>query len=337
MKRFFLIFLSVALVIGALVAWYSYQIVTEGVTAFRQDAKVLYIPSPLSIDSLAQQLYIDSMITSPVEFERVAALKKFTTAKPGRYIIKQGMSHNNIINKLRNGNQDPLQVALNPSRTIEELAGRVGAELLLDSADLVTLMRNPATASDYGFTEDTFKSMIIADTYEFWWTTDGIEFLDRMKREYDRFWNQERRDLAAAIDLSPHEVTTLASIVHAETAKRDEAPAVAGLYLNRLRIGMPLQADPTLIYALQDFSIRRVLNVHKTIDSPYNTYKYSGLPPEPINFPDPNYIDAVLNAKEHDYIFMCAKADFSGYHHFSRTLDQHNVYAREYQKALSNR
>lgn len=336
MKRYFLLIFLVALALGAFLAWYGYTLVTAGVTAFRQDEKVVFIPSPLPIDSLAMQLAADSVITSPQHFQRVAGWKKFSKAKPGRYVFKQGMSHNSIINKLRSGDQDPVRVSFNNTRTIEELASRVGAQIEADSTDLVFLLKNPNTAAEYGFTEASFKAMFIPNTYEFWWDTDAVEFLDRMKKEYDAFWTQERLDLAKAMNFSVNEVTTLASIVHAETAKRDEAPVVAGLYLNRLRIGMALQADPTLIYAHQDFSIRRVLNIHKEIDSPYNTYKYPGLPPGPINFPDPNYIDAVLNADNHDYIFMCAKADFSGYHNFARTLDQHNAYAREYQQALNN-
>jgi UPF0755 protein len=336
MKRFFLLLLLAALALGAFLAWYGYELVTAGVTAFRQDEKAVFISTPLSIDSLAQQLAADSVITSPEHFQRVAGWKKFTKAKPGRYVVTQGMSHNSIINKLRSGDQDPVRVTFNSTRTVEELASRVGAQIAADSADLVFLLRNPNTAAEYGFTEAAFKSMFIPNTYEFWWDTDAVAFVDRMKKEYDAFWTQERRDLATSLNLTLNEVTTLASIVHAETAKRDEAPVVAGLYLNRLRIGMALQADPTLIYAHQDFSIRRVLNIHKEIDSPYNTYKYPGLPPGPINFPDPNYIDAVLKADKHNYVFMCAKADFSGYHNFSRTLDQHNAYAREYQRALNN-
>lgn len=336
MKRFFLLLILAALALGAFLAWYGYELVTVGVTAFRQDEKVVFIASPLSIDSLSQQLAADSVIASPKHFQRVAGWKRFTKAKPGRYVVKQGMSHNSIINKLRSGDQDPVRVTFNSTRSVEELAGRVGAQIAADSADLVFLLRNPNTAAEYGFTENSFKSMFIPNTYEFWWDTDAVAFLERMKNEYDAFWTQERRDLAKAMNFSVNEVTTLASIVHAETAKRDEAPVVAGLYLNRLRIGMALQADPTLIYAHQDFSIRRVLNIHKEIDSPYNTYKYAGLPPGPINFPDANYIDAVLKADKHDYIFMCAKADFSGYHNFSRTLDQHNVYANEYRRAISN-
>jgi UPF0755 protein len=336
MKRYFLLLLLAALALGAFLAWYGYTLVTAGVTAFRQDEKVVFITTPLSIDSLSLQLAADSVITSPTHFQRVAGWKKFLKAKPGRYVIKSGMSHNSIINKLRSGNQDPVRVSFNSTRTLEELAGCVGAQIAADSADLVFLLRNPNTAAEYGFTEYSFKSMFIPNTYEFWWDTDAAAFLERMKKEYDTFWTQERLDLAKAMNFSVNEVTTLASIVHAETAKRDEAPVVAGLYLNRLRIGMALQADPTLIYAHQDFSIRRVLNIHKEIDSPYNTYKYAGLPPGPINFPDPNYIDAVLKADKHDYIFMCAKADFSGYHNFSRTLDQHNVYANEYRRAISN-
>ncbi len=335
MKRFFVSVLALVLIAGAVGIWYGNRMINSSVTAFRQDAKSLYIPSEIDIETLAEQLETDSFIISRMDFTRVSEVKKFTRVKPGKYLIKQGATNNSIINKLRSGEQDPVKVTFNSTRTAEELAGRVSQQILADSAEIVALLKSDDIAAQYGFTPESFKSMFIPNTYEFWWTSNAEDFVKRMADEFKRYWNDDRMAKARELNLTQSEVTTLASIVHAETSKRDEAPVVAGLYLNRLRIGMPLQADPTLIYAHNDFSIRRVLTRHKEIDSPYNTYIYAGLPPGPINFPDVTYIDAVLNPKSHDYIFMCAKADFSGYHHFSKTLSQHLTYAREYQRAIS--
>jgi UPF0755 protein len=177
--------------------------------------------------------------------------------------------------------------------------------------------------------------MFIPDTYEFYWTTSAKQFADRMKNEYERFWNDERKNRAEQINLNPVEVITLASIVQSETAKKEELKTVAGLYINRLKRGQLLQADPTVKYAVGDFSLKRILNLHLEIESPYNTYKYVGLPPGPINFPETESIDAVLNFEKHNYIFMCAKEDFSGYHNFAGTLAEHNRNAAKYRAALN--
>lgn len=337
MKRVFVGAIALVLIAGAVFFWIGNRMVNQSVTAFRQDAKTILLPQALPVEALADVLLTDSVITQKEAFLKVAELKKFTTAKPGRYLIQQGASNNLLINRFRSGDQDPVRVTFNATRTHNELAGRVAQQLMLDSAALAKKMRDPNTAAQFGFSPEAFKSMFIPNTYEFWWNTDPDAFINRMADEFKRFWNEDRKAKAAKLKLTQSEVTTLASIVSAETAKRDEAPRVAGLYLNRLRVGMPMQADPTLIYAHNDFTITRVLNIHKEIDSPYNTYRSAGLPPGPINFPDATYIDAVLNPENHDYIFMCAKADFSGYHHFSKTLSQHNAYASEYQREISKR
>lgn len=335
MKRILLALALVVVVVGALIYWQGQRIVFGSATTFVGEYKELILPQETPLEELKELLYADSIIRAPEAFVQVAALKKFETAKPGRYLIAQGSSHNTLINRLRSGDQDAIRLTFNAMRTSEELAGRIAGQINADSAALLSRLRDPDLAVEYGFTTENFRTMFIPNTYEFWWNTDADGFIKRMAEEYKRFWNDERRAQAAERKLSQSEVTVLASIVSAETAKRDEAPVVAGLYLNRLRIGMPLQADPTLIYAHQDFSIRRVLDRHKEIDSPYNTYKKAGLPPGPINFPDVTYIDAVLNPAAHDYLYMCAKADLSGYHHFAKTLNQHLVYAREYQRAIS--
>lgn len=335
MKRILLALAMVVVVVGSLIYWQGRRIVFASATTFVGEYKELILPEATPLEELKALLYADSFIRAPEAFVQVAALKKFETAKPGRYLIAQGSSHNTLINRLRSGDQNAVRLTFNAVRTSEELAGCIAGQINADSAALHNRLRDPDLAAQYGFTTENFRTMFILNTYELWWSTDADGFIKRMAEEYTHFWNDDRRAKAAARKMSQSEVTVLASIVGAETAKRDEAPVIARLYLNRLRIGMPLQADPTLIYAQKDFSLRRVLYSHKEIDSPYNTYRYAGLPPGPINFPDGGFIDAVLNPAEHDYLFMCAKADLSGYHHFAKTLDQHMVYAREYQRAIS--
>ena len=248
------------------------------------------------------------------------------------------MSNNDLVNLLRSGKQSPVKLTFNTIRTYEDLAGKVANQIEADSISLLKALRNPDLANKYGFSTATFFTLFIPNTYEFYWNTSAEEFIQRMAREYKSFWNESRRAKAKAIGLSQSEVAILASIVQAEQMSHpDERPKVAGLYLNRLKRGMRLQSDPTLVFAIGDFSINRVLNQHKSIQSPYNTYLYSGLPPGPINLPELSSLEAVLNPEQHSYLYMCAKADFSGYHHFSKTLSQHNVYAKEYQRELNRR
>jgi UPF0755 protein len=271
-------------------------------------------------------------------FDWVADLKSYPElVKPGRYAIPKGASNNDIVNKLRLGEQDPVMVTFNNVRTEEELAGKVSDDLETDSLIFLEVLKDRQLMQKMGFKKETYPAMFIPNSYEMYWTTKPESFVERMKKEYDRFWNDERMRKASAIKFTPEEVVTLASIVQAETSQNDEAAKIAGVYLNRIRKGIPLQADPTLIFALGDFSIKRVLNKHKEISSPYNTYKFAGLPPGPINYPMPNYVDAVLNADNHDYYYFCAKPDFSGYHNFSKSYSQHLIYAREYQRELNKR
>lgn len=327
----------VVVVVALGIGWKIYQTIKGPATAFAGVDRTIFLTETNSLEALADQLLQDSIIVSKEDFLQVAGLKQITTlsVKPGRYRFKKGASLNRILNKLRAGNQEPVQLTFTGYRTAAEIAGRVSEQIAADSLDVLTLMQNDSLAKVYGFNSETFRTMFIPNTYEVWYTTNANDFIERMHDEHERFWSEARKAKATQLGMTPTEVSILASIVKAETAKRDEAPKVAGLYLNRLEIGMALQADPTLIYALGDFSIKRVLDVHKEVDSPYNTYRNAGLPPGPINFPEPHYIDAVLNAIDHEYLYMCAKPDFSGYHNFSRTLSQHNVYANQYRRALT--
>ena len=215
------------------------------------------------------------------------------------------------------------------------LAGRISRQIEADSIAIVRLLNNTDSLAAWGFNLQTIPALFLPNTYEFYWNTDAWQFTKKMRQEYDKYWTEERKDKAKAIGLSPIQVSILASIVDKETNKTDEMARIAGVYLNRLRDGWLLQADPTLVFAIGDFEIRRVLNIHKEVESPYNTYKYKGLPPGPICIPSLQSINAVLNAEKHNYYYFCAKEDFSGYHVFAKTLTEHNRNAQRYQHALS--
>jgi UPF0755 protein len=245
------------------------------------------------------------------------------------------MNNNLLVNKLRNGQQDAVNVTFNNIRTFPELAGKVASYLEADSLSLLAEFSATENLDKFKFSNVTFPSMFIPNTYKFYWTATPSQFVERMHKEYEKFWNKERTDKAAALGLSQTEVSTLASIVQEETNKNEEKPIVAGLYINRLKRGILLQADPTIKFALNDFTLRRITSEMLLIESPFNTYKYAGLPPGLINFPEISSIDAVLNAKKHDYIYMCAKEDFSGYHNFAQSLAEHNRNAARYQAVLN--
>ncbi len=296
----------------------------------------LFISTGSDFETVIKTIEKDSVLKSVKSFKWLAEKKNYPShVYPGRYKLDSLMNNNDLIDKLRSGHQDPVKVIFNSIRTREQLAGKISKQIEADSLSLITLFNNDSLIVDYGFKPETFTSIFIPNTYEFWWNTSANKFVKRMYSEYKRFWTEDRKEKASKLNLSPEEVTTLASIVDEETLFNDEMPRVAGVYINRLRKRMHLQADPTLKFALGDFTIKRVLNVHKQIDSPYNTYKRYGLPPGPISIPSRAAIDAVLNFEQHSYLYFCAKPDFSGYHNFAKSLSQHNINARNYQRALN--
>jgi UPF0755 protein len=298
----------------------------------------IYLPGNSTFDGLIDTLRNSGALKSERTFLITARLKSYSrSVKPGSYVIEPGMSNNQIVNMLRPGRQSPVNVTFNNIRTLDELAGRVGKQIEADSASLSQFFDDENNYSSDGFTRATLISVFLPDTYQLYWTMDAKDFYRRMLREYKAFWTDERKSLAKAENLTPIEVSILASIIDEEVAKADEKAKIAGVYLNRLRQGIPLQADPTVKFAVNDFSIRRVLDEHLETDSPYNTYKYRGLPPGPVRCASKNGIDAVLHAEKHDYLYFVAKADFSGYHHFSRTLAEHNRYASAYRRELNKR
>jgi len=257
--------------------------------------------------------------------------------KAGRYRLKQGMNNRTLINMLKAGNQEAVKISFQNVRLKQTLAGMISKRIETDSASISRLLDSADFVGKYGFNTDNVYTMFIPNSYEIYWNTNAEKFFLRMHDEYVKFWNADRKAKAAAINLSPIEVSILASIVDGEALNDNEMPRIAGLYMNRLHKGIKLEADPTVIFAANDFTIRRVLNKHLRIESPYNTYLKPGLPPGPIGMPSINAIDAVLNYEKHNYIYMCAKEDFSGYHNYATTLSEHMVNARKFQKALNER
>lgn len=278
----------------------------------------------------------------PNTFLWVAAKKGFSKPKTGRYLLKAGMSNNDLVNMLRSGNQTAVKASFNNQDTLEKFAGRIAGQLELDSISILTSFSDKNFLNEHQFSEKSVFQICIPNSYQFYWTVSADNFRDKLLSEYNRFWTSSRLEKAKALKMSKNEIITLASIVQKETTKKVERPIVAGLYLNRLQNGWPLQADPTIIYCIkelkgQDYNVKRVLKVDLLINSPYNTYQNRGLPPSQIAMPDISAIDAVLNAQKHNYYYMCADIDKIGYHQFAKTLAQHNRNAVNYQNWLNKK
>lgn len=295
----------------------------------------VYVRQGESAESIIGTLSSDGTITKPCRMRLAAKIvKRGAELRPGRYELRRGMSALEAVLLMKNGNQSPINITFNNIRTLPQLAASLGRQLHADSTEFASVFTNDSIAQAYGFRPEEFVGMFIPNTYEVYWTISPGAFVERMNKEYRRFWNDTREAALQRTGLTAKQVATLASIVDEETLRTDEMPLIAGVYINRLRRGMPLQADPTVKYAVGDFSLRRVLHRHIETDSPYNTYLYAGLPPGPIRMPSIAAIDAVLNYREHDYLYFCARADFSGYHSFASTLPEHNRNARKYTAAL---
>ena len=299
----------------------------------------LYIPRGTDFPTLVDSLRAGGRMRFVKPFEMYSGRIGLTEkVKPGHYVLKDGMSVIDIARMLNLGQQTPVDVVVRTSRLPGQLAGRVTRQIEADSAAMHSAMNDPKVLAEYGFKNELeMFSVFIPNTYEFWWTVTPEEFVARMKKEYDRFWTEEREKKLRRTGLNRMEAITLASILCEETRKTDEMPTMAGVYINRVNKGMPLQADPTVKYAMGDFALRRILKKHLQVDSPYNTYRNKGLPPTPICMPSIAAIDAVLDYKEHKYIYFCAKEDFSGYHNFAETYQQHLRNAKRYAAELNKR
>lgn len=298
----------------------------------------VYINEATDFDGLCRQLRDSAGCRRIERFRRLAGWIGYPSAmRTGRYAVRPGMGNWDLLNDLRRGHQAATRVTFNNIRLKEELAERLAGQLMFGKEELLTLLGDSAYCDSLGFSTETILTLFIPNTYEVYWNTSATKFVRRMKREYDAFWDADRRKKAEEAGLTPVEVSILASIVEEETAIPDEYPVVAGLYINRLRAGIPLQADPTVKFAVGDFSLRRILFEHLEVDSPYNTYKYAGLPPGPLRIPSIRGLDGVLNYARHGYFYMCAKEDFSGRHSFSKTLREHNQNAARYRMELNRR
>ncbi len=312
-----------------------------------------YLFSGLSKSAKTEYVYIDSDDTQDSVFSKIHPIANaipmsgFSTLarhsgyadhiRTGRYAIHPGEGALMVFRHLKNGQQTPVSLTIPEVRTIDRLAGALARKLMLDSADVAIHLSDSAYCARWGYDTASVAALFVPNTYDIYWNVGLDRLMERMEKENQKFWNDERRGKAEAMGMTPVEVATMASIIDEETANNAEKPMIAGMYYNRLKAGMPLQADPTIKFALKDFALRRIYHKLLYIDSPYNTYRYEGLPPGPIKIASIAGIDAVLNHVEHDYLYMCAKEDFSGTHNFARTYQEHLQNAARYTKALNER
>ncbi|MFD0989012.1 endolytic transglycosylase MltG [Mariniflexile jejuense] len=339
-KKILLAIVFIGLAIAAYFAYYIYGVMMNSNTAFNNDTAYVFVSTNATYEDVREQLA--PLLKDINTFDALAKQKKYiTNIKAGRYAIKKGMNNNDIINSIRSNNL-PVKLSFNNQETLEKLAGRVSTQIEADSVSLINAFTDADFLAKNGFKNATALGMYLPNSYEFFWNTSATQFRERMLKEYNRFWTDARKAKAVSLGLSRDEVITLASIVYEESKQASEQPRIAGVYLNRIKIGMPLQADPTLkfaAYQLPEYKnvvIKRILNIHKDIVSPYNTYKNLGLPPGLIAMPDISAIDAVLNFEKHQYLYFCADAKRLGFHKFAKTLSQHNANAIEYQRYLSS-
>jgi UPF0755 protein len=298
----------------------------------------LYVRTGSSFEEIIDSLRRHQVLTDELAFRWLARRQGLTEKViPGRYVIKNNIQNLSLVRQLKLGHQTPVRLVVQNYRTPADMAGKLSRRLEADSVTWLKLFRDESFLAKFQVDAANFFSIIIPNTYEIFWNTEPAAWLEKMHRESVRFWNEKRLQAARQKGLTVKEVITLASIVEKESNMNDEKPMIAGVYLNRLLKKMALQADPTVVYAWQDFSIRRLTGKHLKIDSPYNTYLFAGLPPGPICLPSIASIDAVLHATSHSYLYFCAREDFSGYHRFARTLDEHRLNARKYQMALNHR
>lgn len=333
---FFII--AVVIIIAALIGFTSYRIFTKPIVQLNNKKSVIfYIPSNSTYESVKSNIEQQLNISRIDIFDFIAKKKKYpSNIKAGRYRINDGMTANQLINKLRSGDQEAIKVTFNNIRFLPKFAGIVSKKMEFDSTELIQLLSTQAYIEKLGYNKETIISLFLPNTYEFWWNTSAEQFVERMQKEHDKFWTKERLEKANAIDMTPTEVSILASIVQEETNQKSEMSQVAGVYLNRIKVGMYLQADPTARFAYGDFSVKRINYDYLKIDSPYNTYMYPGLPPGPICMAAPTTIDKVLNYEQHRYFYFCAKPDNSGTHVFAKNLRQHNRNANAYHRYLNS-
>ncbi len=316
--------------------FYAYQILYTPNILVDRDDRTFIIRSGYTFRKVQQELGKGGFVNDMVSFSFLARIKDYDKhVLPGRYTLRRNMTNIQAIDVLESGSRQAVKVTFTNVRLLDELSEKITKNIGVSPVEFDEALEEFIEANTEGFTKENAISMFLPNTYEVYFNVLPDELIERMHDEYKKFWNEERLAKAQAIGLTPFEVSTLASIVQAESVKKEESKIIAGLYINRLKRNIPLQADPTLVFATKDFGAKRVLNSHKEIDSPYNTYKNAGLPPGPINMPQIYTIDAVLDYQKHEYIYMCAREDFSGNHNFATNLTEHNRNAQRYQKALT--
>lgn len=334
------IWIAISIALVALLAYLGYRVYTvyHAPAGNAQEMVYLYVRPNSTLSDVLGQLQTRLRPRHPrllnylVDHERLAE-----KLRPGRYAITPQMTTSDVVNLLASGQETPVRLKMRYVRTEEELKKVFTSSLMLKVEELDQLLSNQVYLDSLGYDRESFRSIFMVGEYEVSWHVSARALIDTLLRHHARFWTEERRAKAEALGLTTAQVSALAAIVEEESNKRDEYSRIAGLYINRLKIGMPLQSDPTVKFALGDFSLRRILNVHLQAESPYNTYQNSGLTPGPIRVPRPETLDYVLQAEQHNYLYMVAKEDFSGYHNFASDYNQHLRYARAYQQALNAR
>ena len=339
-KRLILVGLLAALVMGAIIGYPLYKTYFLPNVPSSLEKQEVLLSTGWNFDQVLQHLHQEGFVQDSATFRSAAKRMNYIkdNMRSGRFLIQPGWTNVDLIRHLRGGKQAPVDVVLTTERMIENVAAKAARFIEPDSVTLLTAFRKPENLEKFGFTEETLMAMFIPNTYEFFWNTTPEKFLERMHKEYQKFWEtNDRMAKAEAQDLTPAEVYTLASIVEKETLQNAEKRRMAGVYLNRLEVNMKLQADPTSVFATKDFTTKQVTDYHTNFDSPYNTYRYAGLPPGPIAMASISSIDAVLNREDHKYYYFCAKGDGSGFHNFAKNLTAHNQNARIYRANLRKR
>lgn len=337
-KYILIAIMLVMIAVGAVLFKYYQDIFSPNIDLGDEKSTYIYIPTDAKISDVLEIFSKEGIVRNEKSLQWVMEKKNYARhIHAGRFEIDNKICNNELVDLLRSGVQAPLNLTFNNTRTLEDFAGKIANQIEADSLSVLALLKDKSKIHKYGFEPHTIIGMFIPNTYQVYWNMTADEFADKMHKEYTKFWNGDRMKKADEIGLSPKQVSTLASIVDEETIKKDEKGRVAGVYMNRYKRKIKLDADPTLKYALGDFSIRRVLNKHKRIDSPYNTYKYRGLPPGPIRQASISGLEAVLNYEKHRYYYFCASPEFNGYHIFAKSLREHNQNARRYQRALTKR
>lgn len=335
-KKFVIALVAIVIIALGFTAWFYYLRYFGPNVTDKQE--YLYIHSEANYQDVYTTIREEGIVNDTTTFNWAANnMHYINRVKPGKYRLKAGMSNRALINMLASGAQEPVDLKFRGLRLKTQFAAYISKQIEPDSIAIINLLDSAKFVEKYGFTTENVYTMFMPNTYQLYWNTTAEQFFERMHKEYDKFWTDARKQQAAKLNLTPIQVSILASVVDAEALHDDEMPTIAGLYLNRLKRDIKMEADPTVIFATGDFTIKRVLNKYLNTPSPYNTYRVTGLPPGPIMMPSVNAVKAVLNYKQHNYIYMCAKEDFSGYHNFATNVAEHMANARRFQQALNER